>query len=244
MKVLIVDDLQAMRTHATALVQQFLGAETEIVTTDSGVQAVSLDEQHSFDLIVLDVSMPDLSGIKVAESIWKKSPARKILFWSQYSREAHVRELGKIIPDDAIHGYVLKSETDAIFGYALQSIVTHGNPYISAQIRGIGNKMHSRDASFSDIEYATLLDLALGLTDKAIAKRHRISVRGAQNRISTLFAKLLEGEDSYYQELAGMEIFSPRTRAAYITFKRGLLDPDSIEALEADLQRWLTQEFE
>lgn len=242
MKVLIAEDLQPMRQHAMQLVQTHLPGPLEFYETDNGLKALQLDEEHNPDFAILDISMPDLSGIKVAEKIWARAPRRKILFWSQYSREAHVRELGKIVPDEAIHGYVLKSESDDVFGHALRSIVTLDNPYISAQIRGLGTM--SKDSSMTDVEFATLMDLVVGLTDKAIAKRHQISVRGTQNRISILFEKLLKGEDKYYQELAGMEILSPRTRAAFIAFRRGLLDPDSMEALEGELKKWLAQEYE
>lgn len=242
MKVLIAEDLQPMRQHAMQLVKTHLSEPIEFFETDNGAKALELDEQHNPDFAILDISMPDLSGIKVAEKIWARAPKRKILFWSQYSREAHVRELGKIVPDEAIHGYILKSESDDVFGHALRSIVTLDNPYISAQIRGLGTM--SKDASMTDVEFATLMDLVVGLTDKAIARRHRISVRGTQNRISILFNKLLQGQDAYYQELAGMEILSPRTRATFIAFRRGLLDPDSMEQMDKELQKWLAQEFE
>lgn len=244
MKVVIAEDLQPMRQHAAQLVQTSLSGPFEIYATGSGKEALDLDEQHNPDLVILDISLPDLSGIKIAEKIWARAPKRKILFWSQYSREAHVRELGKIVPDEAIHGYLLKSESDDVFAHALRSIVVLDNPYISAHIRGLGTKILSKDASMTDVEFATLMDLVMGLTDKAIAMRHQISVRGAQNRISILFNKLLQGEDSYYQELAGKEIFSPRTRAAYIAFQRGLLDPDSMHSKDQELKKWLAQEFE
>lgn len=244
MKVVIAEDLQPMRQHAKQLVEANLTGPFEVYETNSGVQALELDEKHNPDLVILDISLPDLSGVKIAEKVWMRAPRRKILFWSQYSREAHVRELGKIVPDEAIHGYLLKSESDEVFGHALRSIVTLDNPYISAHIRGLGTKILSKDSSMTDVEFATLMDLVMGLTDKAIAMRHQISVRGAQNRISILFNKLLQGEDAYYQELAGKEIFSPRTRATYIAFQRGLLDPDSMQSMNDELKKWLAQEFE
>lgn len=242
MKVLIAEDLMPMRQHAVELVRATLPAPVDFFETSSGTEALELEQEHNPDLAILDISMPDLSGIKVAEKIWTRSPQRKIFFWSQYSREAHVRELGKIVPDEAIHAYVLKSDDDEIFKHALHSIMILDNPYISAQIRSV--KKMSRDSSMTDVEYATLMDLVSGLTDKAIAKKHQISVRGTQNRISILFEKLLKGQDKYYQELAGMEVFTPRVRATFIAFQRGLLDPDSVEEMEKDLKKWLAQEFE
>jgi DNA-binding NarL/FixJ family response regulator len=196
------------------------------------------------DLVIMDISMPQLNGIKAAQQIWAQAPSRKILFWSQYHREAYVRELGKIVPDEAIHGYALKGETDEKFSYAIRSVLLHDNPYIDPVVRGVQLRLHSKDGSLSDTEYETLLDLTIGLTDKAIALRRHISVRGVQNRLSMLLDKLLRGSDSYIRESAGMEIFNPRTRIVFEALRRGLIDPDELMPMEKDLNEWLTGEFE
>ncbi|HEY9712959.1 MAG TPA: response regulator transcription factor, partial [Chroococcales cyanobacterium] len=188
--------------------------------------------------------MPELNGIKAANEIWAESPSRKILFCSQYHREAYVRELGKIVPDEAIHGYVLKSESDERLSYAIESVLLQENPYIDPLVRGVQARLQSKDGSLSDVEYEPLLDIAAGLTDKAIAARRHISVRGVQNRLSMLLEKLVKGEDAHLRESAKMEIFNPRTRVVFEAVKRGLLDPDEINRLEEELFDWLEEEFE
>jgi DNA-binding NarL/FixJ family response regulator len=155
-----------------------------------------------------------------------------------------VRELGKIVPDEAIHGYALKGESDEKLVYALTSIMLHDNPYIDPLVRGVQTRLQSKDSSLSDVEYETLLDIMLGLTDKAIASRRHISVRGVQNRLSMLSAKLFKGEDAYLKETAGMEVYNPRTRIVLEGLKRGLIDTDKIQELDEELDEWIADEFD
>jgi DNA-binding NarL/FixJ family response regulator len=152
--------------------------------------------------------------------------------------------LGKIVPDEAIHGYVLKSETDEKFVEAVRSVLIDGNPYIDPVIRGVQARLCSRDNSLTDVEYETLLDIATGFTDKAIALRRHISVRGVQSRLSFLLDKLVRGSDAHLRETSGMEIFNPRTRVVFEALRRGLLDPDEVSALEESAKEWINAEFD
>jgi DNA-binding NarL/FixJ family response regulator len=242
-RVLIIEDVAALRQHAARIVSAEI-EDVEISEADNGEEGLKIARTLNPDLIIMDISMPQLNGIKAAQQIWEQAPARKILFWSQYSREAYVRELGKIVPDEAIHGYALKSETDDKFSYAIRSVLLHDNPYIDPVVRGVQARLHARDGSLTDIEYETLLDIATGLTDKAIALRRHISVRGVQNRLSMLLEKLIKGTDAHLRETAGMEIFNARTRVVFEALKRGLLDPDAVATLENEVRDWISEEFE
>lgn len=242
-RILIVEDVPALRQHAAKIAQSIAPGVIEIVEAANGLEGIKLAKSLQPDLIIMDISMPEISGIKAAREIWAETPTRRILFWSQYHREAYVRELGKIVPDEAIHGYALKSETDEKLSYAITSILLHDNPYIDPVVRGVQNRLQSKDGSLSDVEFETLLDVAAGLTDKAIAARRHISVRGVQNRLSMLLEKLVKGEDAHLRETAKMEIFNPRTKIVFEALKRGLLDPDAINRMQAELYEWLAAEF-
>ena len=244
MRVLIVEDVAALRQHANRVVKECVPGAVEVTEATNGQEGLKLAKSLLPDLIIMDISMPEMSGIKAAQQIWSESPARKILFWSQYHREAYVRELGKIVPDDAIHGYALKSETDDKLAQAIKSVLIEDNPYIDPIVRGVQAKLKSKDESLSDVEYETLLDTVVGLTDKAIASRRHISVRGVQNRLSMLMEKLLKGEESHIRESAGMEIFNPRTRIVFEALRRGLVDPDDVSTLENEMREWVADEFD
>lgn len=233
-----------MRQHVTGLIREKIPGPPEILEATNGSEGLKLFRTAKPDMIVMDISMPEMSGIKAAEEVWKESPVTKILFWSQYHREAYVRELGKIVPDEAIHGYALKSESDEKLTYAITSILLHNNPYIDPLVRGVQARLQCKDQSLTDVEYETLLDITAGLTDRAIAARRHISVRGVQNRLSLLLTKLLCGEDSHLKETAGMEIYNPRTRVVFEALRRELIDPDEIGALSDDLNEWLAEEFD
>ncbi len=243
MKVLVVEDVPALRAHAIEVVKR-LFPKAEISEATNGAQGLELAQTNTPDFIIMDVSMPEMSGIKAAQKIWQSFPQRKILFWSQYHREAYVRELGKIVPDEAIHGYLLKSEGDDKLEEAINSVFNEENPYIDPVVRGVQARLKCKDNSLTDVEFETLVDIATGLTDKAIAARRHISVRGVQNRLSMLLDKLVKGEDAHLRESAGMEIFNPRTRVVFEALRRGLVDPDEVQQLESDLTEWIDEEFD
>jgi DNA-binding NarL/FixJ family response regulator len=244
LRVLIVEDQAPLRHHARIVVEQVIPEPVQITEASNGVDGLKLAQSTSPDLIIMDISMPEMSGIKAAQQIWQETPGRRILFWSQFHREAYVRELGRVVPDEAIHGYALKSESDEKFAQAISSVLLNDLPYIDPLVRGVQARLACKDNSLTDVEYETLLDVAVGLTDRAIAARRHISVRGVQNRLSMLLLKLIQGEDAHLRETARMEIYNPRTRIVFECLKRGLIDPDDLSVLEASLTDWLGEEFD
>ena len=243
MKILIVEDMAALRQHAVTIVRQVVKGEVDIAEASNGLDGERVARSLNPDLIIMDISMPRLNGVKAAQQIWSLCPTRRILFWSQYHREAYVRELGKIVPDEAIHGYVLKGESDEKLGAAIASVLFRNDPYIDPVVRGVQARRQDKHSWLTDVEYETLLDITIGLTDRAIAARRNISVRGVQNRLSMLLQKLVKGEDAHLRESAEMEVFNSRTRIVFEAFKRGLLDPDDIGSLEQGLGDWLFEKF-
>jgi DNA-binding NarL/FixJ family response regulator len=242
--ILIVEDTPALRSHITALIKEKIDSSIQVVETDNGVIGVAMAAELCPDLIVMDILMPQMNGIKAAQQIWSQKPTTKILFWSQFHRESFVREISKILPDEAIHGYALKSEKDEKLLYAINSILLHNNPYIDPLVRKVEARLKCRDQSLTDVEYETMLDIALGLTDRAIATRRHISVRGVQNRLSLLLTKLIGGKDAHLKETAGVEIFNPRTRIVLEALKREIIDVDDLSSMDTELDTWLGDEFD
>jgi DNA-binding NarL/FixJ family response regulator len=242
--VLIAEDLTGMRNYAAEAIRKLYANNVEIIEAVNGQDCVSLALEHSPDLIIMDIAMPLVNGIKAAQQIWSRIPTMKILFWSQYHREIYVRDLARILPDDAIHGYILKSESDDKFEYAVTCILKHNNPYIDPVVRNIKSRLTKKDESLSDIEYETLIDICLGLTDKAIARRRHVSVRGVQNRVSILEAKLLKGQNVVARESSGLEVFNTRSRAIFEAFKRGLVDHDILDEMDQEMKEWMAAELE
>jgi DNA-binding NarL/FixJ family response regulator len=241
-KVLVVDDVAGLRQHVSRLLNERLPGPMEVIEAQDGKSGIALALSENPDLIVMDISMPDITGIEAAEKIWSANKAAKILFWSQFHREAYVRELAQILPDEAIHGYALKSESDEKLVYAIESILVHDNPYIDPIVRGVQTRLQQKDKSLSDVEYEALIDVAMGLTDKAIAARRHISVRGVQNRLAMLVAKLLT-DDAPLKAAASMEVLNPRMRLVLEGLLRGLVDADQLPRLYKETDDWIFEEY-
>ncbi|MBX9688385.1 MAG: response regulator transcription factor [Candidatus Obscuribacterales bacterium] len=243
--VLIAEGLTGMRTHAAQMIKRTFPENCKILEASNGNDCVRLALEQVPDLIIMDISMPLTNGIKAAQKIWERYPSMKILFWSQYHREVYVRDLSRILPDDAIHGYILKSESEEKFAYAINCILQHNNPYIDPVVRNIKSRLSKKDESLSEIEYETLQDICLGLTDKAIARRRHVTVRGVQNRVSILEAKLLKGQNIAAREnCSGLEVYNTRSRAIFEAFKRGLIDLDMLAEMDREMRSWMSAELE
>ena len=87
-------------------------------------------------------------------------------------------------------------------------------------------------------ERETLGDLLIGLTDKAIASRRNLTVRGVQNRLDTLATKLLGRQRK--QQWQGGELYNLRVRIICEALKRGILTIDDIYERETQLHFWMT----
>jgi DNA-binding NarL/FixJ family response regulator len=241
-RVVVVEDLPALREHVTAILSTTLPG-VQVISASNGTDGLELWHKEKPDLIVLDIHMPDITGIKVAQQIWLECPSAKILFWSQFHRESYVREIGKIVPDDAIHGYALKTESDEKLAYAITSVLLQDNSYIDPTVRGVQHALRTKDNIINESESAILIDVVLGLTDKAIAIRQHISVRGVQNRISALSDKLVRGLDIHVKESANMEVLNTRARIILEAFRQGFIEPDDLAGLEAELATFLARRF-
>ena len=92
-KVLIVDDLKA---NLVALARLLTKVDVEVVTANSGNEALALSLQHDFALILLDVQMPDIDGYEVAELLRGEERSRDvpIIFVTAAYKDDHHRLRG------------------------------------------------------------------------------------------------------------------------------------------------------
>ncbi|QRM57268.1 response regulator transcription factor [Sinorhizobium sp. BG8] len=235
MKVLIVEDDPLHRSYLHEAVCAALPECDTVIEADNGTTGERLARDHKSAHIVMDLQMNVRNGIEAARTIWKERPETRILFWSNYSDEAYVRGVSRIVPDGAAYGYVLKSASDERLKLALRSIFVESQCVIDREVRGLQQKSLGQANGFTDSEYEILVDIALGLTDRAIAKRRSLSLRSVQNRLQQLYDKL-----DVYQS-AGEEDdgrFNLRARAVTVAFLRKLLNYSALERAEAELQEW------
>jgi DNA-binding NarL/FixJ family response regulator len=212
---------------------------TQVMEADDGDAAIRLARKHDFKGVVMDLQMPNTTGVQAARAIWAEKPNLPILFWSNYADEAYVRGITKIVPNATTYGYLLKTSSKERLRRSMQCVFLEGQNIIDREIRGVQERGHNRSDSLSDAEYEVLLDIAIGLTDQAIAQRRGISIRSVQGRLQQLYAKLglldqptLDGHTAVYNS---------RTRAISLALTMRLINARSIEAAAEDHQRSLSK---
>ena len=237
MKVLIVEDDPLHRSYLNEQVSIALPECTQVIEAIDGLEAERLAREHATAHIVMDLQMSKRNGIEAARTIWREQPLRRILFWSNYSDEAYVRGVSRIVPSGAAYGYVLKSAADDRLKLALRSIFIENQCVIDNEVRGMQHRSFTQTSGLTEAEYEILMDIALGMTDRAIAQRRHLSPRSVQNRLTQIYGKL----DIY--DLTGPHrddgTFNLRARAVTAAVLRKLLNHGAIERAEADLQSWL-----
>ena len=237
MKVLIVEDDPLHRAYLREQVGLALPECTEVIEATNGLEAEQLARHHATAHIVMDLQMARRNGIEAARTIWREQPTRRILFWSNYSDEAYVRGVSRIVPAGAAYGYVLKSAADDRLKLALRGIFVENQCVIDNEVRGMQQGRSAQTSALTEAEYEILIDIALGLTDRTIARRRHLSPRSVQNRLTQIYSKL-----EIYGKASPDTAFNLRARAVTAAILRKLLNLGALERAEADLQTWLHQQ--
>ncbi|MFA9438975.1 response regulator [Uliginosibacterium sp. sgz301328] len=188
-KVLIADDHAIVR-HG---LKQIL-SETEDLTVvgeaDGGVRAMQMMRGTTYDVVLMDISMPDRNGIDTLKLVKKEFPRVPVLILSMHPEEQYaVRALRA-----GAAGYLSKQGAPEQLVTAIRQ-VANGKKYVSAAVaeelaNAIGDDEDSRPAheKLSDREYETLCLIASGKTLTQIAEKLNLSVK----TVSVYRARLLE----------------------------------------------------
>ncbi|MEH6836052.1 response regulator transcription factor [Falsihalocynthiibacter arcticus] len=237
MELMIVEDDDLHRSFMRRVVEDALPEYETISEACDGDLALERYETHEPNAIIIDLQMPNLNGVETARRIWHRDSSVRILFWSNYSDEAYIRGVSKIVPEMASYGYLLKSASEERLRLALRAVFIEEQCVIDKEVRGVQHRATHSVESLTEVEYQVLADLALGLTDRTIAERRKISTRGVQARLQQLYAKL--GIDAASDPDPAISIsFNSRTRAVFLAFSRGLLNTEALAKANTELEAW------
>lgn len=240
MRLLIAEDDALHRTFLRTTATKVLPTLDGIEEVEDGADAIKRFDASEFEAIILDLQMPNVTGVDAAKYIWRKKPGTRILFWSNYAEEAYVRGITKIVPQTAVYGYVLKSSSEDRLQMAIQGVFLQDQCVIDREVRGVQQRADDRSEGLTELEYEALIDLSLGLTDRAMAARRNVSLRGAQSRLQHLYLKLGLTKADIPAGPWGPS-YNTRTRAVTIAISRGLLNADAIRQEEEKLADWLAR---
>ncbi len=204
---------------------------TDVVEANDGDAAIRLARQHELRGVVMDLQMPNTTGVQAARSIWAEKPNLPILFWSNYADEAYVRGITKIVPQATTYGYLLKTSSKERLRRSMQCVFVEGQNIIDREIRGLERGLSNKEG-LSESEYEVLLDIAIGLTDQAIALRRGISIRSVQGRLQQLYAKLGLLESPTVNGRGAL--YNSRTRSIALALSKRLISVRALEIAEQD----------
>ena len=192
-RIFITDDHSVVRSGLVALIEK--EDDLEIVgEASSGHEAIKLIDEKAFDVLVLDISMPDARGTKVAEEILKKKPKLAIVVFTMHTEEHYLREFFRI----GARGYVLKKSTPNELINAIRAAY-RGEDYVDPAMANlmispyVGRPVTSR---LSRLELLTARErevcqlLAYGHTNPEVGEKLCISVRTVEAHRNNIMMKL------------------------------------------------------
>ncbi|MFP5419566.1 MAG: response regulator [Gammaproteobacteria bacterium] len=187
-RILIVDDHAIVREG----LKQILAEVDDIEVAgeaDCSSRALQMTRRESWDMVLMDITMPDRSGIETLELMKKEHPGLQVLMLSMHRETQYaVRAL-----KSGAAGYLNKQSAPAQLVDAIR-MVASGKKYISAEVaQELASQISGeRDGlpheGLSNREYQTLCMIASGLPVSAIADRLALSVK----TISMYRARLLK----------------------------------------------------
>ncbi len=230
--ILVADQSVELHDSYQQMLNAFLPASPKIVFVRTGREAATLYEGKQPDLVILDVKIADADVFETARRIWSHNKSAKIIFLAESHREWHLRQIKKLLPDNGLFGYIMKAQNPERIRYGIECVFLHSNVYLDPLTNNV--RQAASKNSLTDAEYETLVDMALGLTDRVIAARRNVSVRGIQNRITLIFQKLLEQDPLKALDPDGGMV-NMRVRVVVEAIRRGLLDVDHFATYEREL---------
>jgi DNA-binding NarL/FixJ family response regulator len=238
MSILLAESHPTHRRVARQLFEQHFPDYGPVREVADGASAVQMAVTERPGLLMLDMDLPGVHGVEVARQIWAQAPDIKIIFWAESADETCIRQTSRLIPPDTVYGYLLKRASADQFVHTVRGVLIEEQCIIARDLHRAYSRASDRQTGLTDIEYEALVDIALGLTDQAIAHRRFLSRRGVTSRLHALYRKL--GVDQCELETdAWGQTFNLRVLAVRLALRRGLLNRVILDDEAAQLETWL-----
>jgi DNA-binding NarL/FixJ family response regulator len=191
-RVLVADDHMIVRTGIRHVLESEPGFEV-VGEAANGTEALSLAAELHPDVVVLDISMPDVSGLELAARLRNTGGGPRVLILSMHNNTEYVLESVRA----GAHGYLLKDTAATELRTAIRA-VCQGESYfsppvasrLSAAVRGEHDQQPAGLDQLTGREREVLLGIAQGRTNKEIATGLGISHRTVETYRESLMRKL------------------------------------------------------
>ncbi len=200
-RVILADDHPVVRDGLAAIVNQQPDMQV-VAEAGDGEEAVQLFDQHSPDVMVLDLRMPKRDGVSVVQTVLEKHPKARLLIMTTFDGDEDIfRSLSQ-----GAKGYLLKDAPRAEILSAIRA-VSEDRPYTSSSVAAKALQRMAKP-SLTQREMSVLQEIAQGRSNKDIARRLNITEGTAKTHVKSILTKL--------------DAIS-RTEAVAVAHKRGLI---------------------
>ncbi|MGO9245200.1 MAG: response regulator [Verrucomicrobiia bacterium] len=195
LRILVADDHEVVRAGVRSILQSDPDCDicAEALT---GRQALTLAQQLKPDIVILDITMPELNGLDAARQILKSVSDVRVLFLSMHESEELVREILEI----GAHGYILKSDAGRELTVAMRAL-RRGELFFTSRVAQIALRAHlhqqqgghveaAPDSTLTPREREVLQLLAEGKSNKEAASALEITVTTVETHRANIMHKL------------------------------------------------------
>jgi len=197
-KVLIADDHELIRNGIKDML--LTSEEFKLVgEAEDGQEAIELSKKYSPDILIMDIAMPNVSGLEATETIKAEFPDIKILILTMHEDEEYIIRMYEA----GASGYILKNAKMPELLDAIKTIAK-GDFYFNNEVTQImlkgmqeKNRESAKPSSFekdasvlTDREIEIVKLIADGLSNKEIAEHLFISVRTVETHRKNLMKKI------------------------------------------------------
>jgi DNA-binding NarL/FixJ family response regulator len=201
-RVLVVDDHPIVRSGIAGLlaIQNDMSMVAEAC---NGREAIQQFRTHRPDVTLMDLQMPEMSGLDALIALRNESPDAKVIVLTAYAGDVQILRALKA----GAQGYLLKN---TLHQELLQTIraVHGGRRNLSAEV-SFEIAQHAHDDALTPAEMVVLQLIASGNANKPIASRLGVTEETVKGRVKSILSKLGAND---------------RTEAAVIGLKRGVIE--------------------
>jgi DNA-binding NarL/FixJ family response regulator len=192
-RILLADDHKIIRDGLKTLIEKEAGMEV-IAEAENGRKTVRLAQKLHPNVVIMDVTMPDMNGIDATRKIMEETPGVRVIGLSMHSDRRYV--LGML--EAGASGYLLKDCAFEELATAIRN-VAEGNTYLSPRIAEVvvqgyldktPGSSHGSGAVLTPREREVLQLLAEGMAAKEIASHLNVSVKTVETHRRNMMEKL------------------------------------------------------
>jgi DNA-binding NarL/FixJ family response regulator len=193
LRIVVVDDHAVVRRGVRALLESRPDWQV-VAEATTGREALDAVKRHRPEIVVMDISLPELNGLDATRQIVQESPQTEVLVLTMH----HSEELARDVLKAGARGYVLKSDADESLIAAVDALRQH-KPFLTSGVTEFMLDGFLRDMSVPDLstrdpvtprEREIIQLLTEGLSNKEAAARLGISVKTIEAHRANIMRKL------------------------------------------------------